>query len=116
MPVLLFFAQRGTTPSEAVDKTNNQPHIVCFQDDEEELAGRYFIAVEHILMMESSNLVAALFFLFCAHYIFNVQYHPKASEVMTFVQEKVLAVPTTKYKRAPSILSHVSGIVRYLDM
>lgn len=58
-----FFAQRGTTPTEAVDKTNNQPHIVCFQDDEEELAGQYFISVEQTLMMESSNLVAALFFL-----------------------------------------------------
>lgn len=67
-------------------------------------------------MMESSSLVAALFFLFSAHCIFNVQYHPKASEVMTFIQEKVLALPATKCKRSPSVLSHISGIVRYLDL
>lgn len=108
--------QCSTTPSEAPDKANNHPHIICFQDEEEDLCGQYFIAVEQMLIMESSSLVTAFFFLFCAHYIFNVQYHPKASEVMTFVQEKVLALPTMKYKRSPSVLSHISGIIRYLDM
>ena len=71
---------------------------------------QFFISVEQTLMMESSNLVAAFFYLVCAHYIFNLQYHPKANEVMTFVQDKILALPTTKSKRAPSILSHITGI------
>lgn len=47
-----FSAQRGTTSSEAPDKTNNQPHIICFQD-EKDLFGQYFIAVEQMLRMES---------------------------------------------------------------
>ena len=37
--------------------------------------------------MESSNLVAAVFYLLSAHYIFNVQYHPKAKELLTFLRE-----------------------------
>ncbi len=117
MKYLYISIQRGTSPSEAPDKANNQPHIVVFMDDEDEenLAGQYFIAVEQCLMMESSNLVAALFYLLCAHYIFNVQYHPKASDVLTFIQEKVLTLPSKKGKRSPSVLSHVSGIGRYLD-
>ena len=35
---------------------------------------------------ESSNIVAAIFHLLCAHYIFNVQYHPKERELLTFLQ------------------------------
>ena len=61
--------QRGTPPSEATDKTNNQPHIVVFSDDNEDVTKQYFIAVEQDLMMETSTPLAALFFLFAAHYI-----------------------------------------------
>lgn len=69
---ILFLMQRGTTPSEAPDKANNQPHIVCFQDEEEDLLGQYFKAVEQVLMMESSSLIAALFF--CSVHIIFLMY------------------------------------------
>ena len=53
-------------------------HTVIFQDEEaDDLPGQYFIAVEQQLVLESSNIVAAIFHLLCAHYIFNVQYYPK---------------------------------------
>lgn len=101
---------------EAPDKTNNQPRIVLFQDEEDgnDLLQQYFIAVEQHLVMESSNLVAVIFYLLSAHYIFNVQYHPKAKELLSFLQEKVLCLSSSKYKRSPAIVSHISGISRYV--
>ena len=33
--VVFPFIQCGTAPSEAPDKTNNHPHIVLFQDEED---------------------------------------------------------------------------------
>ena len=114
--LFFLFVQRGTTPSEAPDKTNNQPRIVLFQDeeDDDDLLRQYFIAVEQHLVMESSNLVAAGFYLLSAHYIFNVQYHPKAKELLSFLQEKVLCLSSSKYKRSPAIVSHIGGISRYV--
>ena len=51
--------------SEACEKENNQPHIVFFCDEDEDdegMACQYFVCVEQQLMMESSNIVAAVFF------------------------------------------------------
>lgn len=113
--VVFPFIQRGTAPSEAPDKQNNQPHIVLFQDeeDDDDLLGQYFIAIEQQLMLESSNIFAAVFHLLCTHYIFNLQYHPKGRELLTFLQEKVMHLSSTKYKRSPTVVSHISGISRY---
>jgi hypothetical protein len=88
-----------------------------FQDDESEgdMLPQYFIAIEQCLMLESSNLIAGVFFLLGAHYIFNVMYHPKAKDVLTFLQEKVLHLPSKLSKRSPSVIAHVSGIARYID-
>ena len=74
--------QRGTPPEEATEKNNNQPHIVWFTDaDEDEPLHQYFISVEHNLMMECSNIVAAIFYCVAAHYIFNLSYHPITGKV-----------------------------------
>ncbi len=107
--------QRGTPPSEAIDKGNNQPHIVHFksEDDEDSLMQQYFICVEQQLMMESSNLVSALFLCLAAHYIFNIQYHPKAKDVWEFIQMNMAKVSSkgTK-KRNVTSCTHFSGIIR----
>ena len=66
-------------------------------------------------MLESSNVVAAIFHLLCAHYIFNLQYHPKGRELLTFLQEKVMHLSSTKYKRSPAVVSHIGGISRYAN-
>ena len=108
----LHYIQRGTPPSEAPDKQNNQPHVVPIHDlDEEEsdVCGQYFIAIEQTLMLENSNIFAAIFYLIAAHYIFNVQYHAKALPILLFLQEKV---PSTNIRRTPTTLTHFTGISR----
>ena len=60
------------------DKQNIQPYVVLIHDlDEEEsdVCGQYFIAIEQTLMLENSNIFAAIFYVIAAHYSFNVQYH-----------------------------------------
>ena len=112
----IYSLQRGTTPTEAPDKWNNQPHIVvfCDEEDDEDLLGQYFIAVEQVLVLESSNIVAAVFHLMAAHYLYNVQYQAKAKELYIFLQEKVLHLPSSsRGKRSPAMLAHIAGISRY---
>lgn len=61
------------TPKEATERENNQPHIVLFRDEEEESAMiQYFVCVEQQPMMESANVVSAVFLCLVAHYIFNL--------------------------------------------
>ena len=70
----ILILEHGTPLSEACEKENNQPHIVLFCDEDEDdegMARKYFVCVEQELMMESSNIVAAVFFCIAGHYIFN---------------------------------------------
>ena len=92
---LFLLIQHGTPPAEATDRTNNQPHIVVFTDDDavDEPVNQYFIAVEQILLMQCSNAISAIFFLLAAHYIFNMAYHPKTNDILTFLQHKVAKLP-----------------------
>ena len=116
----IYIFQRGTPPSEACEKENNQPHIFLFWDEDEDedegMAHQYFVCVEQELMMESSNVVAAVFFCIAAHYIFNLTYHRKTGDFWPFIQEKILGLPSKAgVKRNPSITSHFSGIARVFD-
>ena len=110
--------QRGTAPSEATEKSNNQPHIVIFRNEEDsELPDQYFICVEQQLILECSSLEAAIFFCIASHYFLNLQYHPKGKDLWLFIQEKVLQLPTKLKKGAkaylsPSSSAHFSGITR----
>ena len=98
-----------------MEKGNNQPHMVLFSDEEDEdcLAEQHFISVEQGLILETSTIVASVFFCIAAHYIFNLSYHTKTGDVWVFIQEKVLGVPSKAgTKRHPSNLTHFSGISR----
>lgn len=52
-------------------------HILSY-DDEESALNQYFVCIEQELMMETSNIIAAVFFCVSAYYIFNLSYHKKA--------------------------------------
>ena len=74
------------------------------------MGAKYFISVEKTLILESSNIFGEVFYWMAAHYIFNVQYHPKASSILLFLQEKVFSLPSNSVQRTPTIMTHVSGI------
>ena len=82
-------------------------------DSSDDLAAQFFIAIEQQLMMETSNIFAAVFYLMASHYIFNLSYHNKINYVLLFLQEKVLDLPSSTVKRTPTALTHFSGIARF---
>ena len=88
------------------------------KDDDEDTRGQYFISIEQKLMLESSNLVTTIFNLLASHYVLNLAYHPKVKDLLTFLQEKVLQIPSsgdgTKHKMNPLSSAHVSGISRFV--
>ena len=60
--VFSSYVQRGTPPGEAIDRSNNQPHIVRFVGCED-LPPLHFIAVEQ-LVIECPNLINSYYDLF----------------------------------------------------
>ena len=86
--------------------------------DDEDTTGQYFISIEQTIMMECSNPVTSIFNLVVSHYVFNLAYHPKAKDMLTFVQERILGIGSSESKSAgkkninPLSSSHVSGIIR----
>ena len=113
---LLQYLHHFPSSIEAPDLKNNQPHIVLFQDGDEDDATRQFlIAVEQHLLIEVSNTVGAIFYLLAAHYVFNVAYHNKAKDVLLFLQSKVFTLPCTDGKRSATNMAHKTGIVRYMQ-
>ena len=61
-------------------------------------------------MMESSNLISAIFLCLAAHYIFNIEYHTKAKDVWEFLQENVLKVSSKGHKKRNA--TSTTGIIR----
>lgn len=90
--------------------------LLSDEGDEDILAEQHFISIEQGLMMETSTIMAFVFFCLAAHYIFNLSYHPKSGDVWVFIQEKVLGIPSKAgLKRHPSAHTHFSGISRMYE-
>ena len=68
------------------------------------------------MMLETNSLMSAVFGCIAAHYIFNLSYHEKTGEFWTFIQEKVIEIPSKTQKKNPSISSHFSGISRMFSI
>ena len=110
--------QQGTPPKEAIEKEShcNQLYIILFHDEDEDIMQQYFVCVEQELMIESTNIITAIFFCVAAHYIFNLSYHRKSGDMWLFIQETICGLPSKAgVKRNPSSSSHFSGIQRYFD-
>ncbi len=50
-----------------------------------------------------------------AHYIFDIQYHPRVNDVLLFLQEKVLGLVNSRIKKSSVYLSVLSGIECHLQ-
>lgn len=80
--------------------------------DPEEDINQYFIAIEQTLIMQTQNLVSAIFFVVAAHYIFNMNYHPKLKDLMTFLQVKMAGLKDERHKWGAVVGTHVNGLSR----
>ena len=61
---------------------------------------------------------SALFFLIASHYVFNLSYHPKMYEVLRFVQEKIVNIPSddrSKVSKSLVASSHINEITSVFE-
>ena len=70
-------------------------------------------------LRQNENFVFAVY-LVASHYVFNLSYHCKARDVLLFIQEMLLGLPTqpatcskTTKKGTNSASLHIQGIQKY---
>ena len=82
---------------------NSQPQLVIIEGDYDQ----YFVAVEQQLLLERPT---AVFLLLATHYIFNLSYHPKAEDLLHFIQEKMAQISSATRKKVNH--QYINGISR----
>ena len=99
--------------------------MIVFERDE---YNQYFISVEQTITLECTDICTVICLLIASHCLFNLSYHSKVGDILTFLQEKVICIPTeivggskgktkkkSTYKEgsyAPVSKSHINGILR----
>ncbi len=73
------------------------------------------MAIEGNLVIECGTLQTAIYVMLAAHYIFDIQYHPRVNDVLLFLQEKVLGLLDSQIKKSSVYLSVLSGIECHLQ-
>ena len=100
---------------EAIDSSNNHPHIVKFIDPTTDMPPQFFIAVEQQLLLECKSLEKAVYVMVASHYVFNIEYHHRVKDVFIFLQEKILGFVDDTVKKSSIYLSVSSAIDLYLE-
>ena len=107
--------QRGTPLEEAVDETNNQPHIIQFIDDADiDFSPQYFIVIEQATFIECKTMAIAIFILFAVHYVFNLEYNVRVKDFYRFLQEYLLSIPVG-CKRTVNFVNICTGVESFLS-
>ena len=88
----------------------NTPWIGEFMADDGDSS--YFIFVEQAPFFSFSSFVKALFFWFCLHYVFNLEYNSNVKEFCLFFQEFVFGLPNS-CKKTSTYLSTTTDIQRF---
>ena len=92
-----------------IDESNEQPHIVRLYDADSDIPAHYFIAIERTKVVECKTILSALFQLLAVHYVFNLEYHPKANDIMLFLQQNIMGIKDNCKKSA--IYSNVTAAI-----
>ena len=101
--------------TEVVDKKNNHPHILRFENRDKDIPPQYFIVIEQDVIMECRNFTSALYYLISTHDIFNSSYNVTVKVVLFFIQRKIANFDDKSFKKSPVYLSVEFGIECYLD-
>ena len=86
----------------------NQPRIAAVIEEE---TTQFFIMCEQKIVCKVDCLQNALFLVFSAYYVFNLEYPNNAKSILYFIQDYILSSPDTG-KRLGSYLAVVSDIQR----
>ena len=89
----------------------NSPRIAEFKNIA--VLSKFYIVCEQFTLCEAPSLQSALFYMFSAYYIFNLEYPKQASNVFYFLQDYILSYPDS-LKRPSTYLAVASDIKRNL--
>ena len=100
----------NTTMEEACRKIplRNSPRIAAFVSEE---SVQFFILCEQKVLCKAPSLQVALFLMFSAYYVFNLEYPKQVRNVLFFFQDYILSQPDS-FKRPSPYISVVSDIKR----
>ena len=88
--------QRGTPPSEVVDKKTNQPHHLRFLDD---VLPTQYLVVEQSVHVETTSILKGIFIVFALHYVYDL-YHRRLSDFYLLYEDKLLSIELSFKKSA----------------
>jgi len=71
--------------------------------------------VEGGTFIECRDLSNAIYTMIAAHYVFDIEYYSKVSDIHLFLQEKVLGLIDQQGKRSSTFLSTAAGIQCHLE-
>ena len=89
-------------------------HEHLFINDNMEFPPQVFIAIEKQLMHECMHFTSAVFTLMAVHYVFNIDYHSSVKDVLTYVQESILEIKGTSFKKSATYISVEGGIGNFM--
>lgn len=102
--------QNSTSFSEYVDLSNSHPYIVRLYEADESVSPSYKIIIEQQVITSTADLTAALYVLFAVHFVFNITYHSKVSDLYLFLQEVVFGMPSEVKKKSAAYTSFCVAI------
>ena len=84
-------------------------------DADPDIPSRYFIAIEHIKIVECSSIHSSLFNVLAIHYVFNLEYHGKAKDILLFLQQKVMGIADQSRKTSAMYSNVAAAIECYIQ-
>ena len=96
--------------------TDVNPMIIRVIDADEDVDPQYAIAIEKQTILTCCHLQSAIFALFAVHYVFDIEYHPKAKDFYLLVEEKMFGIKGGGVTpRTVNYVNVVTSMETYLD-
>ncbi len=79
------------------DPARSSPRIARFQSLD--TRADYYVFIEQKVFVKLTSFTMALFIWFCAHYVFNLEYHKFCENAAMFFQEFIFELPEGNIKK-----------------
>jgi len=113
-PIICGAYQRGEKVEDVCTDDAN-PIIVRVIDTDEDIEARYAIVIENQSVLTCCHLLSAIFTLFAVHYVFDIEYHPKAKDFYLLLEEKMFGIKRGGVTHSVNYVNIVTSMETYLN-